>query len=113
MGQFLPADPSRGDERTLGGYIAVHQRPPAFEGTDGLSYSVEIATDRTEDADAPVGGYLFFVRWGRGSPSIQGHLESDLLARGGSEEAVRAELGAMPLTEVKRVLDELIRGRWT
>ncbi|HET7586325.1 MAG TPA: hypothetical protein VFK13_15540 [Gemmatimonadaceae bacterium] len=112
MGRFLPADHSRGDDGTLGGYVAVHARPPAFEGTDGLSYSAELEVDDTGDADMPVGGYLFFVQWGRGSPTIQGHLESDILVRGRSEDAVRAELGAMPLAEVKRILDDLIRRRW-
>ena len=36
MGQFLPADHSRGDANTIGGYIAVHSRPAAFEGSDGV-----------------------------------------------------------------------------
>ena len=45
MSRFLPADHSKGDERTIGGYAAVHARPAAFEGRDGLSYSVEIMSD--------------------------------------------------------------------
>ena len=45
MGQFLPADHSKGDANTLGGYMAVHARPAAFEGSDGASYSAEIVTD--------------------------------------------------------------------
>jgi hypothetical protein len=105
---FIPPDHSRGDERTLGGYMAVHARPAAFEGSDGLSYSVSIETDDTGEAGEPVGAYLFFVRWGRGEPQVAGHLESDFLVRGGTAEEARERLGAYPLEEVKRVLDALI-----
>ncbi len=111
-GQFLPADHSRGDANTLGGYMAVHDRPAAFEGSDGFSYSVEILTDETGDREAPVGAYLLFVRWARvGSASPQGHLESDFLARAASEPAARVAVGAMALAEVKGALDALIAAR--
>jgi hypothetical protein len=109
MGRFLPPDYSKGDEHTLGGYMAVHARPAAFEGIDGASYSVDIGTDETGDADAPIGAYLIFVRWSPGEPRIVGHLESDFLARARTEEEARASLGAVSLTETKRMLDELIR----
>lgn len=111
MGRFLPPDHDAGDETTLGGYMAVHARPAAFEGADGMSYSVDIATGDTDDARNPVGGFLFFVRWNPGDPSVAGHLETDFLVEGASEEAVRGAIGAMPLAEVKRALDELIRAR--
>lgn len=111
MGRFLPPDHSQGDETTIGGYMAVHARPAAFEGADGLSYSVEIETDETGEREHPVGAYLFFVQWGRGEPRVAGHLESDFLARGASDAEVRATIGALPLTEVKRILDELVRHR--
>ena len=109
MGRFLPPDHSKGDEHTLGGYMAVHARPAAFEGVDGASYSVDIAIDQTGDASAPVGAYLIFLRWGPGEPRVVGHLESDFLARGPSEEEVRAAVGALSLAETKQVLDGLIR----
>lgn len=111
MARFLPPDHSKGDEQTLGGYMAVHARPAAFEGSDGASYSADIATDETGDAAAPVGAYLLFVRWGRGEPQITGHLESDFLARARTEDDARAQLGAMPLSEAKRILDALIRAQ--
>jgi len=111
-GQFIPADHSKGDANTLGGYMAVHDRPAAFEGADGFSYSVEILTDHTGHPAAPVGAYLLFVQWARvGAASPQGHRESEFLARAGSEDAARAVVGAMPLAEVKRVLDALIAAR--
>ena len=41
-GQWLQPDHSLGDANTIGGYMRVHARPAAFEGPDGLSYSVAI-----------------------------------------------------------------------
>jgi hypothetical protein len=95
------------DEATLGGYIAVHQRPPAFEGVDGQPYSVEIVIDETGDAAAPVGAYLFFVRWS--AQAVAGHLETEYLVRGMNESAVRDALGRMQLLTVKATLDAVIR----
>lgn len=111
MGRFLPPDHSKGDERTIGGYMAVHARPAAFEGVDGASYSVEIETDETGDPAAPFGAYLLFVRWSAGEPRISGHLETDFLARDVSPEAARERVGALPLGRVKEILDALIRER--
>ena len=109
MGRFLPPDHSKGDEKTIGGYMAVHARPAAFEGADGMSYSVEIETDETGDPAQPYGAYLLFVRWSRGEPRVSGHLETDFLAQAPSEQEARARVGALSLEEVKRVLDALIR----
>ena len=111
-GRFLPPDHSRGDANTIGGYAAVHARPAAFEGSDGMSYSVEIAVDDTGPADQPFGAYLLFLRWRRiGAQGIEGHLETDYLAYGASEEAARAAIGELTLSAVKRLLDDLIRER--
>jgi hypothetical protein len=89
--------------------MAVHARPAAFEGEDGASYSADIGVDETGDATAPVGAYLIFLRWSPGEPRVVGHLESDFLARAGTEEEARAKVGALSLAETKRLLDELIR----
>jgi len=108
-GRFLPADHSRGDANTIGGYTAVHARPAAFEGSDGMSYSVEIVVDETEIAGRPFGAYFLFLRWRRvGSQGIEGHLETDFLAYGATEAAARAAIGEMSLEAVRRVLNELI-----
>jgi len=109
MGRFLPPDHSKGDEHTLGGYMAVHARPAAFEGEDGASYSADIGLDETGDATAPVGAYLIFLRWSPGEPRVVGHLESDFLARARTEEEARAAVGALSLAATKQLLDELIR----
>ena len=111
MAQLRQPDFTRGDPNTLGGYMAVHDRPAAFEGSDGFSYSVEILVDEEHAARAGArwGGYLFFVKWARvGASSPEGHLESDILAQADTERAAREQVGAMRLSEVKGVLDALI-----
>ena len=109
-GRFIPPDHSRGDANTIGGYAAVHARPAAFEGSDGMSYSVEIVVDETDIVGRPYGAYFLFLRWRRmGSQGIEGHLETDYLAYGATEDAARAAIGAMTLTAVKQLIDELIR----
>ena len=111
MGRFLPADHSKGDANTIGGYVAVHDRPAAFEGSDGASYSVEIVTDTTGDSDRPFAAYLLFVRWGVGDPVARGHVETEFLAYGASEDEVRASVGALSLNDVKARLDGLIKAK--
>jgi hypothetical protein len=112
MSRFLPADHSKGDERTIGGYAAVHARPAAFEGRDGLSYSVEILSDRVDAPEGAFGAFFLFVQWKRiGEPGIGGHLESAFLAHGDDSRAAKANLGAMPVEQVQRVLDALIDAR--
>jgi hypothetical protein len=107
--RFRPPDHTKGDANTLGGYIAVHDRPAAFEGADGFSYSVEILVDETGDADAPYGAYLLFVRWARiGAQSPEGHLETDYLTTARTEEQARALVSLWSLSMVKSTLDELV-----
>lgn len=109
MGQFKQPDFSRGDPNTIGGYAAAHDRPAAFEGLDGFSYSVELMATKDDMGTEPWGAFVFFVRWARiGASSPEGHLESDVLARGATEEQALERLGALPLNHIKGVLDELI-----
>ena len=109
-GKHLPPDHARGDVDTIGGYMAVHARPAAFEGPDGLSYSVEIMTDTTGDRTRPWGGYLLFMRWTRmGEQRVDGHVESEFLAFADTEPEARAATGALPLGEVRAVLWDLVR----
>lgn len=112
MSRFLPADHAKGDERTIGGYAAVHARPAAFEGRDGFSYSVEILADRVDDTAAQIGAFFLFVQWKRfGEQGVEGHLESPFLAHGADVEAAKTALGAMAVDEVQRHLDSLIVAR--
>ena len=111
MGQFLPADHSLGDANTIGGYMAVHARPAAFEGKDGVSYSVEIVADEETDRVAPFAAYLLFVKWRSGDPVAAGHLETDYLGYGQTEAEAIEKVGAMKLSEVRELLDGLIATR--
>ncbi len=108
-GRHLPADHAAGDPNTIGGYMAVHARPAAFEGRDGMSYSVSIESDDTGDPSAPAGAFFLFLRWRRiGAQGVEGHLESGFLERAATVREAREALGRWPLAEVRRVLDELI-----
>lgn len=99
----------RGEEdHTLGGYFAVHNRPPGFEAVDGQPYTVSIETERTGDLKAPVAGYLVFPRWAATGLGIVGHVETPVLWRGPSRQTVAEEAGALTLHEVQRLLNEAI-----
>jgi hypothetical protein len=107
--RFRPADHSKGDESTIGGYAAVHDRPAAFEGSDGFSYSVELIAEETPDEREPWSAYILFVKWARlGAQTPEGHLESDYLAGGATEREALERLGRAALDDVKTLLDELI-----
>jgi len=96
------------EDATLGGYMSVHSRPPAFEGCDGQPYTVSIETERSGDMRAPIAGYLVFPKWASSGLGIVGHVESPLLWRGTSREAVTEEAGGATLQEVQRQLNEAI-----
>lgn len=109
-GRFLPPDHSQGDANTIGGYTRVHQRPAAFEGSDGYSYSVEIDVDAIEETARPFAAYFLFLRWRRlGRQGVEGHLESEYLAYGGTPAEARDSLGRWQLADVRRVLEQRIR----
>jgi hypothetical protein len=111
-GQHLPADHSRGDANTIGGYAAVHGRPAAFEGPDGLSYSVEIVTTPTGDPERAWGAYLLFVQWARiGAATPSGHVETDFLAESDTEADAHAVVAALSLSEVRTALHAAIAER--
>jgi hypothetical protein len=107
--RFRPADHSKGDESTIGGYAAVHDRPAAFEGSDGFSYSVELLAEETTDPAAPWAAFILFVKWARlGAQTPEGHLESDYLVSGATEREAIERIGRTSLDDVKALLDQLI-----
>jgi hypothetical protein len=111
-GQHLPPEHDKGDETTVGGYAAVHSRPAALEGRDGMSYSLDLLSDSTGEAARPYGAYLIFVQWSRmGAQKAEGHLETDFLAWGASAPEAERALGAMLLVDAQRALDTLIAAR--
>ena len=109
MARHEPPDHSKGDERTLGGYMAVHARPAAFEGSDGRSYTVAIETDETGERARPIGAYLLFVRWGGEQPEVTGHLESPFLAGGITADAAMLAGGPLPLHGAQQPPDLVAR----
>jgi len=109
---YRPPDHSKGDESTIGGYMAVHDRPAAFEGSDGFSYSVEIIAEQTDSPTEPWQAFFLFVKWARlGAQSPEGHLETDYLASAPTEAEARTRLGERSLGDVKVILDQLIAER--
>jgi hypothetical protein len=111
-GQHLPADHGRGDANTIGGYAAVHGRPAAFEGPDGLSYGVEIVTAPTGHPERPFGAYLLFVQWARiGAATPSGHVETDFLAEADTEEDARAVVASLSLADVRSALYAVVAER--
>lgn len=106
-----PGDPgtSAPPDSTLGGYIRVHQRPPAFEGSDGQPYSVSIEVEKVPSLTSPWQGYLLFPRWAETGVGIVGHVETVTLSRGIDGESARAALEALPLVEVQALLDRAIQ----
>ncbi|MDH3222934.1 MAG: hypothetical protein OEO23_04395 [Gemmatimonadota bacterium] len=103
-----PVNGAQAEDRTLGGYIRVHKRPPAFEGCDGHPYTVSLETERTADLRAPVAGFLVFPRWARNGVGVIGHVESPLIWRGATGGAVEEAAGGTPLLRVQEILNEAI-----
>ena len=107
--RYRPPDHAKGDPNTIGGYAAVHDRPAAFEGSDGFSYSVEIMVEPSDESSSRWAAFFLFVKWSRvGAQAPEGHLETEYLLSAASEAEARAALGETPLTEVKALLDRLI-----
>jgi len=106
-----PVAPEGVTDDTLGGYQAVHGRAAAFQGCDGEPYTAAVETDESGDPAAPFSAYLVFVRWAQTGTAVMGHLETGDLATAGSEDEAKAALEALPLADVRRVLDETIRRR--
>jgi hypothetical protein len=105
------ADEEAMPDSTLGGYLAHHNRPPAFEGTDGNPYTVSLEVEKTPNLETPFSGYLVFPRWADTGVGIVGHLETPLLLHGKSHEGVLAELQALSLMEVNDLLRNAIERR--
>jgi len=106
-----PVAPDGVTDDTLGGYQAVHGRAAAFQGCDGEPYTAAVETDESGDPAAPFSAYLVFVRWAQTGTAVMGHLETGDLATAASEDEARGALEALPLADVRRVLDETIRRR--
>jgi hypothetical protein len=100
---------TEGDD-TLGGYTAVHGRPPAFEGADGRAYTASVLSDDDPGPDGRYGAALLFLRWSAANaPEV--HLETGYLTFGATPAEAEAAVGRLTLLEVKRTLDRLLAAR--
>jgi hypothetical protein len=97
-------------EVTLGGYMAKHDRPAAFGGSDGHPYSVAIYVEDEPDVRGLYGAALLFVRWSPAGDRAVGHVETEPLAWGRTPEEAAERLKALSLFDVKAALDEAIAG---
>lgn len=96
-------------DATLGGYMERHDRPAAFEGSDGEPYTVDIEVEELDDGS--FASFLLFVRWAATGAGIMDHRESDDVAVTGTEQAARDAALALPLERVKQLLDDAIERR--
>jgi len=95
---------------TLGGYIAEHDRVPAFEGSDGQPYTVDIDVDRDEETGR-FAAFLVFIRWAATGAGIMDHVESGDIAHGDTEDDARRAALDLTLYEIKAELDAAIARR--
>lgn len=93
---------------TFAGYVTTHDRVPAFEGSDGQPYTVDIDTEETGDPDRPWAGFLVFVRWAATGAGIMGHVVSDDVVWGKTEHEARERALDLTLYELKSELDRAI-----
>ena len=106
------SDSEDAPDGTLGGYLEVHERSPGFTGLDGQPYTTSVEVESVENLAAPYVGFLVFPRWAETGLGIVGHLETLVLSEGRSRDEVQDRIHALPLTEVKRLLDEAIQRRY-
>ena len=103
-----PEPGSSQDDSTLGGYFAVHSRPPAYDGPDGHPYTVSPEVEKTGNLRAPYAGYLVFPRWAQTGVGIVGHVETPTLVECSSQEEAMQRLGEKTLLEVQGLLVEAL-----
>lgn len=96
------------NEFTLGGYMRKHDRAAAFGGSDGQAYSVAVYVDEEPDVRGRYGASLLFVRWSPGGDRPIGHVETESLAWGHSQDEASRRIEALSLYDVKAALDEAI-----
>ena len=102
------ADPEKGRDATLGGYMEKHDRPAAFEGSDGQPYTVDLDVEDTGEPVRPWAAFLVFIRWAATGAGIMDHVESDDVARADTEAEARAAALELSLHDVKHALDAAI-----
>ncbi len=98
-------------DASLGGYFEKHSRPPAFEGSDDASYSVDVYIEGDPGADKRFSAALIFVRWSSDGTQPVSHLETGFLAHADRRVNVKTAIYKLTLHEVKQHLERLIERR--
>ena len=98
-------------EITLGGYMAKHDRAAAFGGCDGHAYSCAIFSADEAGPSGRYGAALLFIRWDPAGEHPVGHVETEYLTWGASQEEAEERIRNLSLYDVKAILDEAIRAR--
>lgn len=101
-------DAADAKDMTLGGYVEIHNRPPAFEGRDLQPYTVDVDVEPSGDPARPYAAFLVFLRWAATGAGIMEHTESGDVAFGDTPEAARSRALELTLYEVKAELDAAI-----
>jgi hypothetical protein len=101
----------RDPDLTFRGYVETHERVPAFEGSDGQPYTVDIDAEATGDPARPWAAFLVFVRWAETGAGIMGHVTSGDVAHGATEDEARAAALELTLYQLKSELDQAIDRR--
>ncbi len=109
-GTLSDAEATAAADVTLGGYMRMHNRPPAFEGSDGQPYTVDVDAEPAEQDDRWV-AFLVFLRWAETGAGIMDHVESGDVARGATEKEARDGALELSLYDVKAELDAAIERR--
>ncbi len=88
----------------------MHQRPPAFGGSDGQAYTVATLVDEelSEGGQGRFGAALLFVRWSEAGENAVGHLESGYVGTAPTPEAALELLRTLTLRQVQDHLEACI-----
>ena len=104
-------DEAPSPDLTFAGYVQTHDRVPAFAGSDGQPYTVDVDAEETGDPDRPWAAFLVFVRWAATGAGIMGHVTSEDVAYGPTEADAREAALELTLYELKAELDRAIERR--
>jgi hypothetical protein len=111
IGSLTGRDTGPAKDMTLAGYIEEHDRVPAFEGTDGQPYTVDVDVEHDPAESPPYAAFLVFIRWAETGAGIMDHVESGDVARAGTEDDARRAAMELSLYEVRAELDAAIARR--
>ncbi len=101
-------EPALPEDGTLGGYLEVHNRPPAFEGSDGHPYTVSLEIEQTSNLRAPYAGFLVFPRWAETGIGVVGHVATPLLVERKSSQESLEWMARLPLRTVQDYLEQAL-----